>query len=101
MARLTTASGKTTVIFEYSASNAIMTSILVNAARRSWQEKNPLLDISQFEALTNAQKLELLNVRIKDYIIGLAKTEQMQSALEEARKRAAAEADTSIKFDEQ
>ncbi len=99
MAKFTTANGKLKVTFEYTAATAQMTDILVAASKQIWKSNNAFEDPAKFTALTNDQKLEIINQYLQKTVLELARASKAFDATEAARLAAKADADTNVKFD--
>lgn len=87
-ATLTTASGNTTLKFEYTATTDIMIDILGDAAEYLWKEE---VDddgeiINLFEDATNQEKVDIIDDHVKRVIVDLANTFKSQKAQRLARE---------------
>lgn len=86
----TTGGGNTTVKFEWTKPTATMQAVIGSAAHYLVPD-----DIT-FAGLTNQQKLDIVDANVKQHILNMAKTYDIQTAAKSATDSAVATAGTNV-----
>lgn len=95
-ATFTVSAGNTTITFTYTGPSAKAQAVALGAARNLFFQTLPPHTQAEWDALTNQQKLDVLDAYVKAQLVNLAKADTIQTAVTAAQATAKADADANL-----
>lgn len=95
-ATFTVSGGNTTITFTYTGPSAKAQAVALGAARNLFLQTLPPHTQAEWDALTNQQKLDILDTFVKAQLVNMAKGDLIESAVKAARAQAQTDAETNL-----
>lgn len=95
-ATFTVSAGNTTITFTYTGPSAKAQAVALGAAHRLYIQGLPPHTQAEWDALTNQQKLDVLDAFVKTQLVDMARMDLLTTATQTAQATAKADGETNL-----